>query len=514
MDHVRHVVDDLPPGCEHTMAFWGVGDHGGGPTEQIIQWIRDNRDSVPGARMEFSTMERAFNAMEQNAQLPEVIGEIQHHSIGCYVIERNVKGGVRRAEHALARAQAVASDQERFLLTRAWQSLASHHFHDTLGGTCLPESYPFVIGDLGGACALAEEVVAYGLRRRMAKLPGDPLPRLVLANPGSVEFNGWHMARVWTERDWKADWRLLDEEGMEIPFQRIGEEIGHRCILFHSRIPADGLRTYRLDLSQPRAITASRVRVASDRIGNDSGLEIRAKVWGQEICCMDRVLPLGFHLVEDGTDTWSHDVVRYAEGPSKAIRWDSPEIVDRGPLRAAFVQRGTIGDTRLTADWRVYADNSVAELVLDVDWRACQQVLKLVFPLNGEQTRMDGTPGMALGRQNDSRERPLQDWTLTETVGVVCPDAWAIDASPERVRLTLMRAPFYALHGPIPGVYPRAILMDQGLHRFRFRFHLQPAKVETLQAEAMAFHRPPLDADVTQGMPTRYMRDGAQRRQK
>jgi alpha-mannosidase len=270
------------------------------------------------------------------------------------------------------------------------------------------------------------------------------------------------MARVWSERDWNADWRLLDERAEEVPFQRIGAHIGHRCILLQTKIARDGLRVYRLDLSQARAMIKPRVEASGEAIWNERGLEVRATAWGQEIRRDGRVVPVGFHLIADGTDTWSHGISRYAEGPSPAMFWEQPEILERGPLRAAFVQRGDIGGNRLHAEWRVYADEDAAELILDVDWRACQQILKLVLPLAGEQARLDGTPGMGLERPNNAYERPLHDWTRANSLAVVCPEAWAIDATPERLRLTLLRAPYYALHDPIPGVYPRAILMDQG----------------------------------------------------
>ena len=33
------------------MCFLGVGDHGGGPNEHMIEWVKENKDAIPGARM-------------------------------------------------------------------------------------------------------------------------------------------------------------------------------------------------------------------------------------------------------------------------------------------------------------------------------------------------------------------------------------------------------------------------------------------------------------------------------
>ncbi len=38
----------LPEGVEHTMCFYGVGDHGGGPTKAMIEKILANQDAVRG----------------------------------------------------------------------------------------------------------------------------------------------------------------------------------------------------------------------------------------------------------------------------------------------------------------------------------------------------------------------------------------------------------------------------------------------------------------------------------
>lgn len=57
---IQRAVQELPRNCRHTMAFFGVGDHGGGPTERLVRWVEENRDIIPGARLEFSTIGRFF----------------------------------------------------------------------------------------------------------------------------------------------------------------------------------------------------------------------------------------------------------------------------------------------------------------------------------------------------------------------------------------------------------------------------------------------------------------------
>ena len=513
---IEGALQELPPNCHHTMSFFGVGDHGGGPTERLVRWVKENPNIIPGARLEFSTIGRFFDAVEaERLVLPEVVGELQMHAIGCYTVVRATKQALRRAEHALVRAEAVAAPEDQGRLADAWQAVLAHQFHDTLGGSSIPAAYEFVDAQLGGAAAIAEEVTAYGIRRQMVTLPADEMPRLVLANPGSHNFTGWAGGTVYLEgAGWcRQPWRLVDEAGREIPFQDVPTGAGNakgwlwdlRRLLVKTEIPANGLAVFRLDLSAPPAPVAAQVRVMeAGTLANDAGVEVALSVPRPLLKFNGmKTAEIALHLLDDPSDTWSHDIDRYAEGPFTAAVWAAPRVQDKGPLLASILQDGTIGTSRLKAEWRVYAGETWAELILDVLWVERFKVLKLVLPGSGTPQRLDGTPGMALPRANDGAERPLQDYTCLGPLGVVCPDVYALDATPDRTRFTLLRSPHMAHHQP-RGEFPAAVVADQGAHRFRFRFFLQTPVVERLAAHALALLRPPLTAELTRGMKARW----------
>ena len=515
MGSIRGAMHELPPNCRHTMSFFGVGDHGGGPTERLVRWVKENPDIVPGARLEFSTIGRFFDAVEQDGvQMPDVVDELQMHAIGCYTVVRSAKQASRRAEHALARAEAVAAPEDRDRLTEAWRPVVAHQFHDTMGGTSIPEAYDFVNAQLAGAAAVAEETTAYAIRRQMlARLPDDPLPRLVLANPGTHAFAGWTAGTVYVEgAAWcRKPWRLVDERGCEISLQEVpsgagtdkGWLWGLRRLLVKTAIPANGLAVFRLDLSAAPAPVASQVQGTDNTVANHAGTGFAISPGRPVLIAGAHTASVGLQLIEDASDTWSHDLDRYAAGPFAEPVWGAPRLQDQGPFMASMLQDGIIGNSRLAAEWRVYAAESWVELILDVLWAERFKVLKLVLPAGEAADRVDGTPGMALSRANDGKERPLQDYSCLGRLGVVCPDIFALDATPANVRFTLLRSPYMAHHKPA-GIFPAAVVADQGPHRFRFRFFLQSPAVETLAAHAMALLRPPLTAELTRGMKARW----------
>ncbi|MCC7495419.1 MAG: alpha-mannosidase [Fimbriimonadaceae bacterium] len=224
VEDVRQAASELPAGVSDTMFFAGLGDHGGGPTEEIIAWIRAHQDTIPGCRLEFSSPSRFFDAVAaHDAKLPEVVGELQHHAVGCYSVERGVKTAVRRAEQRLAQAAAVVGESAS--LDAAWRTVCFHQFHDTLGGTCLPSAYPSIYDQLGGAAAAAEEALVLQLRRTAAALPPAAQQRLVLQNASDLPFEGLVCAEAWMERQaWQPHWRLVDPHGQTVPWQLIDPE--------------------------------------------------------------------------------------------------------------------------------------------------------------------------------------------------------------------------------------------------------------------------------------------------
>lgn len=512
LEELPKALEGLPDGLAHTMVLAGVGNHGGGPTERMVRWIKANRDVLPGARLEFSTVERFFNAVDSSGvALPEVIGELQHHAVGCYSVVRSVKTAVRRAEHAVARATIVATADEQAALVTAWQATCAHQFHDTLGGSCVPEAWRGVEDQLGGAAAVAEEALTYAVRRQVVALPDDDLPRLIFANPGAHAFSGWCDAVPYVEGPWRGVWRLFDPEGTEVPFQAlhsgIGFELGAgiRRVLVHRSIAAGELAVLRLDHTTAPTPIAARVRISNGALVSDAGVTLACDGVGPRFIQGKAITPLAFHLLDDPSDTWSHGLDRYVDTAVAVAAWQPATVIDSGPLMVSLRQDGVIGTSRLSAEWRLYAGEAVVELLLTVLWCEHRRVLKLVLPARGAPTREDGSPGMPVTRANDGRERPLHDYTRCSGLGIVCPDAYAIDATLERLRLTLLRAPEMAHHDPTPTGFPRGVFTDQGEHRFRFRFHLGSATTAQLAAEALGWHRPPLVAETTRGMPARMI---------
>ena len=431
-EHVLAACEGLPPGVTHTMCFIGIGDHGGGPTERQIAWCRENAEAIPGCRLVFSSLQRFFDAVEaEGAALPDHTGELQHHAVGCYSVMRAIKVAVRRAEQALDAAAIVAcadpapeaNTQAR--LDAAWEAVCFNHFHDTLGGTCIPSAYPALLDQLGGASAAADDIAQMGFRRMVARLPDDRRQRIALFNASAQPFDGHAILAPWTGARWKPHWRIRDAQGALVPYQLMQQEAiadQRPRVLLRVRVAPAAMTTLTIDreakaetdgashsAAEPdtdaaRAEVGGALRAGDVELRGDGAPEIDL---GRGLVIAPRI-----ELYDDLTDTWAHGVARLGTGAAQRAVWQARTIADEGPLMASAIQTGAMGDARLHAEWRVWRGERMVELLLRVDWRARHKVLKLAVALPAAiATRDDGIPGTVLRRRECAREQPLRDFT-------------------------------------------------------------------------------------------------------
>src|SRR5918911_761852 len=172
--HVDKSLAQLPKDRPELMVFYGVGNHGGGPTRANIESIKrlDAMDGLP--HLEFSSTRAFFDrVVAADGDIPVHAGELQHHCVGCYSAHSGVKRWNRRAENLLQRAEkwAVVADVVGDLaypleeLTEAWKLVLFNQFHDTLAGTAIAPAYEDARDQLGHASSIAASVFNRSVQR-------------------------------------------------------------------------------------------------------------------------------------------------------------------------------------------------------------------------------------------------------------------------------------------------------------------------------------------------------------
>jgi alpha-mannosidase len=179
------IAELTPRPLRDAMEFFGVGDHGGGPTKVNMISIREIQ-SEPGApKILYSTPDQYFAEIRgtYRGDIPELNDDLQHHSVGCYTAEASVKKGNREAEASLVTAEKLSAvgsfawganyPKEEF--TASWKRVLFLQFHDSLAGTALPEHYKTAREGQGRAIDVAQQAMYLSAQKLAWQVPtADP----------------------------------------------------------------------------------------------------------------------------------------------------------------------------------------------------------------------------------------------------------------------------------------------------------------------------------------------------
>ena len=523
----------------HVMCFYGVGNHGGGPTKGNIEYVLEHARAFDGLELRFSTPQAFFDAVgEKRDALPVVDFELQGTFPGCYVVMSEIKREQHRGEHRLEQTAAVidqfAEDDHKVdlhaKLDAAWEDLLFTEFHDILAGTSIRPAWADVRGRQGRARVAAREVAVAVTRRHAARaLPVVNHQQIVLHNPGDSPFAGLIEHEAFLDFDAWGDRWLSDLDGNAIDFQHAQPQstiMLTPAVLFPAEVPAGEARIILVrDDARPAADVASDLSATETTLGNGR-VALKVGKNGIESLAIDGRPMLGrggltLRLREDSADTWGFHIDRFDEpivgdGPSFAWR-----VAETGPLRATLRGEGRIGDSRVTLTIALHRGEPTVYLALDVLFAERFKLLQLAAALpDPVRDWRAGLAGGAVGRDASSIEWPMHGWGRFGPLAVVTPDAYGASCAGEEFAWSLLRGTRMAWSGQDAAVHTgRNDFADQGEHTFEFR--LRPAADDaTLAAEAAAMARPPIVFDRYTGMnrppwgdsPPRRMWTGAEQR--
>ena len=415
------------------MCFYGVGNHGGGPTKRHIETIIEAK--AEGLDVTFSDPNRYFRELPPDHR-PTVHGELQFHAIGCYSAASRLKALNRSAEARLIQAEAAATlafrvsgaPYPRAELERLWRSVLFNQFHDTLGGTSIESACDDAANDLGAVLSGAATIVATSIRqldRTISPATDQTDATVLLANFNPEDFDGLCEVEPWTDFDTDAPRRLIDEDGMEVPFQFIGPEArtrGLQRLAFRAAVPGLGYRLMRfvkrsngvaapgVNFGQPAMPGQLTFETAGWRLEIDGATGAIAKLFNKQtgISVFTGVAHAGI-IVDDPTDTWAHGADRFGlVGERTALA--AINLLEDGPIRTAIEVITTASASRFSTIIILPADPDLpVDLRVDLDWHEKHKLLRIAYPLAGSRFEYEIAAGW-VERPDDGREVCGQRW--------------------------------------------------------------------------------------------------------
>ncbi len=486
LPHVHRCVARLSEENPAGICFYGVGNHGGGPTRENIGNLEEERLPMAeaGVSLRFSSPDQFFlDLASRGTVLPEVSGDLLMHAPGCLSVHAGVKRWNRRAEHALLDAEKwvslagmVFGHETPEDLNRAWRQILFNQFHDVLAGTSIEAAYEDAREQYGEACSIAaraRNAALQGLLRRIGMPSRDRSVALVVFNGATEAAYG----PVAFELEWKAETSVMrDVQGRSVPVQRIAPRSlvgGRQRFVFVPALPAFGYETFWLEaVASPAASGggAERVigadggeavarapetaadaadttalspiaRMASDgsivmdngivrlMIAADSGLPVSLRLLpdGPELLAAPGAVPV---VVEDDSDTWSHHITRYADGIG-AFAADAVVLEENGPVRATVRVGMRWGESRMLQRFSLCMQEAAVRVSTTVDWHERWKLLKLCFtPALTDVSVRAAIPFGGAPRADNGDEQPMQDWA--DVTGTVSEAAGGGDAPPDR----------------------------------------------------------------------------------
>ncbi|MDR1262738.1 MAG: alpha-mannosidase [Oscillospiraceae bacterium] len=490
------------------MCFYGVGNHGGGPTRENLASIAE-LDGTNGLKLVHSSPDAYFDHVEAcdaagTAPLPSVTGDMLHHASGCYSAHSGVKRWNRQAENQLTTAEKWSVVAHLLLnkpypqaeLDAAWKKVLFNQFHDILAGTSLREAYEDAQQDFGFALSSADWIANDAMQAIMGRIS---IPYEEGVRP-YVVFNTQAFDAEWPVSIDAASipdhYALLDDEGSGVPYQierASAASHGRVTLVFMAKAPALGYRVYRLtpktSYRHERPLPNARDLVLENEwlraeFSPETGALARLTYKPAQIECLSA--PTAARVIRDTSDTWSHGVLRFDEvigemlpaGSADAAR-DVARIED-GPCRACVRVTLRWGNSVTTLTYSLYHAMPYLFVKADVDWQEAQAALKLRFPLQYRNLHVTAqAPFGYADRPMNGEEFPMQQWVDASGVSpaggaavgglaILNNGKYSFDACNRAIHITALRSPYYANHEPFVASAEMGFpVIDQGKQTFQ-----------------------------------------------
>jgi alpha-mannosidase len=516
--HIREHIDAAEKDGTPFMCFYGVGNHGGGPTRQNLTTIDELK--AAGENILYSDPQKFFEEASKVSGVPVIRDEMQYHAIGCY----SALSGVKRAnnyteqqlmfaEKMLAVTGGTAKDlaEHTAALTAGWKKTLTNQFHDSLGGCSIPEAYPKILAAYAWGQETANQMITVLFQRlasRVATFKEDST--VIVWNP-----HPWELKDT-IEVIGAAD-KVFDARGTEIPFEyaptsAVTGGFFSQALRFNVTLPPLGYASYRLinlrsNLETGRFLDFQYTRTAANRIRSGDWEAVIDRESGFITSFYDNKTEteflggggIGPVIVDDESDTWTHALSSY-QGARRLMALESYTLVSQGPVSTEYEIVYRLFHS--TVIFRVNLNGAEGRLDIKVRviWNEHHRLLKLrIGSALAGKTFISEIPYGAIERAADETEWPLQRWVKLSGGGaalaVLNDGIYSGSAGQGSLDLTLLRSPVYAHHEnqhPRPDIYHRYI--DQGEQEFtvRLRGYPQGAGNDEITRRALELNQGPI----------------------
>ncbi|WP_414529218.1 alpha-mannosidase [Nodularia chucula] len=471
----------------------GVGDHGGGPTRDMLETAQRWQRSVVFPDLEFTTCEKYLQQIKDQANLTPTWNDelyLEFHR-GCYTTHADQKRWNRRCEDLLYQAELFATlatlscgttyPQEE--IETAWKQVLFNQFHDILPGSSITQVYQDALPqwqqvEQVGTKILQESLLAIA---SLTILPPPPHPEaqaIFIFNP----LNWQHSQVVSvTLPATHSQWQVHDFQGQPI-ISQLSET--SKLLFLAEAIPPVGYRIFWISPTSPTAPHP----ISPDWILENEFLRVTINPeTGDLASVFDKIQQrqvlngAGNQLqsfADRGQywDAWNIDP-NYAQHPLPPTQLKSIQWLDQGLVQNRIRVVRQLGESEFCQDYILQAGSPLLKIASTVNWQENQVMVKAAFPLNLQADFATyeipcGTIRRPTQPQTPAEqakwEVPALRWAdlTAETdadiygVSLLNDCKYGYDSKNNQLRLTLLRSPNW----PDPET-------DRGRHQFTYALY-------------------------------------------
>jgi alpha-mannosidase len=506
-------------GIDESFYLFGIGDHGGGPTRDMLELADRWSKSDVFPDLEFTTAVKYLDklANRSDSQLLPVWKDelyLEFHR-GCFTTHADQKRSNRQCEDLLYQAELWSSiacivtkrdyaDDLKLQIETAWKQTLFNQFHDIIPGTAIEHVYVTANQDWENVERMTTQIISDALSQICDRiiLPTPPVPGAIPI----VIFNAlnWKRTEVVSlslpPTEWGAEiWSVYDAAGksLGVDLSNQTDSSAGKILFLAEDLPSVGYKLFWLvpyiTIGQDpiddrkRREQDAKTLGSGDFIFKNQFIRVEidfhtgdiASIW-DEVNQREILASTGANHLEafqDGEqywDAWNIDP-KYAEKQLPPSQLKSIEWIENGAIRQRIRVVRELAGCEFTQDYILDIHSPILRIATSVDWQAEHVLIKANFPLNLTADRstaetacgaIDRTTKPETAAEKAKWELPMHRWVdLTDNSGeygasLLNDCKYGFDAGVDYLRLTLLRSSKW----PDPTA-------DRGYHEFTYAIY-------------------------------------------
>ncbi|MEH2373618.1 alpha-mannosidase [Nostoc sp.] len=410
-------------GLSESLWLPGVGDHGGGPTRDMLETAQRWQKSPFFPDLEFTTAEKYLQQIVETRFIASVNSYdsppsspaspsfptwndelyLEFHR-GCYTTHADQKRWNRRCENLLYEAELFATlatlscgvTYPKAEIEAAWKQVLFQQFHDILPGTSITQVYTDALPqwqqvEQVGTKILQSSLLAIASHITISEPPKpDSLPIFVF---NSLNWQRSEVVSVAlpTSATATQEWQIYDTSGKQLVSQ-LSEP--STLLFLATEIPPVGYRIFWLSPTLPSAKATSPLSLPDWILENeflrvvidpDTGdlSSFFDKTYQREVLSGAGNQLQAFKDSGQYWDAWNIDP-NYAQHPLPATNLQSIQWLEQGPVQSRVRVVRQLGESEFCQDYILQAGSPLLNIATTVNWQENHVLVKAAFPLNIE----------------------------------------------------------------------------------------------------------------------------------